>query len=83
MKRIVLVLLAAGVLFSAAGEAFAHHSFAATYDPDKRIKIEGTVKEFIWRNPHSFIRIEAPDETEPCRFGPPNGPRPRSCPNRT
>jgi Family of unknown function (DUF6152) len=62
MKRYFLGLMTLGVLLAAAGQAFAHHSFAATYDPDKRIKIEGTVKEFIWRNPHSFIKVEAPDD---------------------
>lgn len=62
MKRSLLLLITAAVLLSAAGQAFAHHSFAATYDPDKKIKIEGTVKEFIWRNPHSFIKVEAPDD---------------------
>jgi len=62
MKRNLLALLTTVILLTAAGQAFAHHSFAATYDPDRKIKIEGTVKEFIWRNPHSFIKIEAPDD---------------------
>lgn len=34
--------------------ASAHHSFAM-FDADKSIKIEGTVKEFQWTNPHSWI----------------------------
>jgi Family of unknown function (DUF6152) len=62
MKRTFGVFVTMMVWLSAAGGAFAHHSFAATYDADKKIKIEGTVKEFIWRNPHSFIKIEAPDD---------------------
>ena len=62
MKPVLLVLLNAVVLLCAATQAFAHHSFAATYDPDKIVKVEGTVKEFIWRNPHSFIKVEAPDD---------------------
>lgn len=40
----------------------AHHAFYSVYDRDKTVKIEGTLKEFIWRNPHSFVRVEAPDE---------------------
>lgn len=44
------------------GAAFAHHAFYSTYDRDKTIKIEGTLKEFLWRNPHSYVRVEAPDE---------------------
>jgi len=41
---------------------FAHHSAAATYIHGKSVKIEGTLKEFIWRNPHSFMKVQAPDE---------------------
>jgi hypothetical protein len=39
-------------------EALAHHSFTAAYDSTKRVEVEGVVKEFVWRNPHSFVRIE-------------------------
>ena len=47
------------VLFSlAAVPVFAHHSFTAAYESGKRMEIEGVVKEFVWRNPHSFVRIE-------------------------
>lgn len=38
--------------------AFAHHSFTAAYDSTRRVEVEGVVKEFLWRNPHSFVRIE-------------------------
>src|SRR5436305_14697629 len=44
------------------GMIFAHHSATATYIHGKSVKIEGTLKEFIWRNPHSFIKVEARDE---------------------
>jgi hypothetical protein len=62
MKRTFLALFTALILLSTVGTLFAHHSFAATYDQDRKVKIEGTVKEFLWRNPHSFIKIEAPDD---------------------
>ena len=61
MKRILLALFAVVTLLTAVGSASAHHSFAATYDQDRKIKIEGTVKEFLWRNPHSFIKVEVAD----------------------
>ena len=41
---------------------FAHHSATATYLRGQVVKIEGTLKEFIWRNPHSFMRVEATDD---------------------
>ena len=52
-------LLAAPLL--ASGPALAHHSFAM-FDRQKEVTLKGTVKEFQWTNPHSFIEIETPDE---------------------
>jgi hypothetical protein len=60
MKYVLSVFLAAAVLASA-GAAYAHHSFAATYFVDREITVEGTLTQFLYRNPHSFIKIEAPD----------------------
>jgi hypothetical protein len=42
--------------------ARAHHSFAATYHEDQTVKIEGKLVQFLFRNPHSFVHVEAPDE---------------------
>jgi hypothetical protein len=58
MKRTVLLLFAGVVLLAGASRVFAHHSFTAAYDNTKRIEVEGVVKEFVWRNPHSFVRID-------------------------
>ena len=52
----------AGLLL-ATGSVYAHHSQAAQYDTTKEVKIEGTLVQFQFRNPHTFIQIEAPDET--------------------
>ena len=40
--------------------AFAHHSFAM-FDADKKVTLEGTVKDFQWTNPHSWILIMVPN----------------------
>ncbi|MEO6388058.1 MAG: DUF6152 family protein [Croceibacterium sp.] len=45
--------------------ALAHHSFAM-FDQHKIVTIEGTVREFQWTNPHSFLEVEVP-----ARSGPP------------
>src|ERR1700686_5739231 len=63
MKRTLAILLGIVTLLTlGSSQLLAHHAFYSVYDRDKTIKIEGTVKEFIWRNPHSFVRVEAPDE---------------------
>ena len=38
---------------------FAHHSFAM-FDQTREVTLVGTVKEFQWTNPHSFIHVEVP-----------------------
>ncbi len=55
-----LALIAAGVGVLITGvPAFAHHSFAGTYMEDAPpVKVEGTQKEVLIRNPHSFVIVE-------------------------
>jgi hypothetical protein len=57
-----LFFIAAAVLL-VASSTFAHHSFGATYETGKSIKLEGTIVQFVYRNPHSFVHVEAPDES--------------------
>jgi len=40
----------------------AHHSFTM-FDTAKVLTITGTVTEFQWTNPHSYIEIDVPDES--------------------
>jgi hypothetical protein len=41
----------------------AHHSFAAVYQSDQKIEIEGKVVQFLFRNPHSVLHVLAPDKS--------------------
>lgn len=63
MKRTFLMLVFGAALLGSAGAVYAHHSFTAAYDNTKRVEVEGVVKEFIWRNPHSFLRIDVTDKS--------------------
>jgi len=53
--------LLAVVAVAAAVAAQAHHSFAVFFDDSKVIKIQGTVTEFQFRNPHGIIRMTVRD----------------------
>jgi hypothetical protein len=55
MKR--LAICAAALAFVAAGgQAFAHHS-GAMFDKEKTVVVSGTVKEFQYTNPHSWLQV--------------------------
>jgi hypothetical protein len=42
------------------GSAYAHHSMAG-FDREKTVTLTGTVKQFKWANPHSWIELEVPN----------------------
>jgi hypothetical protein len=53
MGRIFLVLLAPIALVTT---ALAHHS-PVMFDQSKPVMLTGTVREFQWTNPHSYIQL--------------------------
>ncbi len=59
--RMFLPLAVAAVLIS--GTALAHHGRGLIYDAKKETTVKGTVTEFLWRNPHVEIGLEAADAT--------------------
>lgn len=38
----------------------AHHG-AASYDTSKSITVRGTVTDYVWANPHVFVKVDAKD----------------------
>jgi hypothetical protein len=58
LKVVGFAALAAAGL---AAPALAHHSFAM-FDAEKTVTLQGTVKEFEWVNPHSWLRVMVNDE---------------------
>ena len=60
MRAKMALVFAAMLVVSIA--AFAHHSQQATYDLNKKIEVKGKLVQFMFRNPHAFVTLEAPDE---------------------
>jgi hypothetical protein len=62
MRRVVfLAVVAVLVALGAAVALHAHHSYAATYNVAQQITLEGKLVQFVYRNPHSFVHVDAPD----------------------
>src|ERR1700733_5489952 len=61
MRRPISAVLGLGGLMLAAVPAPAHHS-AAMFDPEKVVTLTGTVKDFEYTNPHSWLYVLVRDE---------------------
>jgi hypothetical protein len=59
--RKALLGWSAALALAAAAPVLAHHSPAA-FEAQKTITLTGTVKEFRWQNPHTWIEVLVPDE---------------------
>ena len=74
MKSLIAV---SGLVLATAALLFAHHSFAAEFDANKRVTLKGTVTKVDWRNPHIYVYLNVKDDTGKvtewaCEGGPPN-----------
>ena len=62
MTRLKTILTGGALAAAVAAPALAHHSFPATYHTEQQTSISGTVVQFLFRNPHSFVHVMAPDK---------------------
>ena len=59
----IRILLAALLLTAlAGGRVTAHHSFAATFDASKAIRVTGTLAKVEWTNPHIYFYVDVTDD---------------------
>ena len=59
MRCIALLL---GLMVMAPAALAGHHG-SASFDTSRQVTLTGTVTEWIWANPHCFLKIDAKDET--------------------
>ena len=62
MKRTVHAVLVWGLLsFGAGVPAWAHHSFAAAFDMNKAVTVQGVIVQVRLENPHSWFFLDVKD----------------------
>jgi DNA topoisomerase IB len=59
MRNVMFLIVVAVVAVGSA--SYAHHSYGATYDVKKEVKLEGKLLQFVYRNPHAYVHMQAKD----------------------
>jgi hypothetical protein len=62
MRKTLSIAVASVGLLAAVSPVWAHHAFAAEYDAKKQVRLEGTVTQMEWINPHAWIHIDVTDK---------------------
>jgi hypothetical protein len=58
LKRLVAGLLAALMVASTAGAAWAHHGLAREFDMERRVVLKGKITRVFWQNPHIYYTLD-------------------------
>jgi hypothetical protein len=60
MRKRLLAVAVIGTMASGSGArvASAHHSFAAEFDADQPVTLQGTITAMEWINPHTWMHVD-------------------------
>ena len=61
-KLMVGLAIAGGIAALGAATSMAHHAFAAEFDANRPVNLQGKVTRVEWINPHAWIHIDAVKE---------------------
>ena len=61
-SRSIIHAASIAVLLLTSAPLLAHHGSGISYDLKKQVTLTGTVTEFDWRNPHSFVLFDVKNE---------------------
>ena len=61
IKTLRTIAFAMVTLLAVSAPLFAHHGGAA-YETDKSVIVKGTVTDYIWSNPHVFVKVDVKDD---------------------
>jgi hypothetical protein len=61
MRKLLAMMLAGCAVVATSDAAMAHHSFAM-FDQQNPIELKGTVQEFKYTSPHTFIILQVKDQ---------------------
>ncbi|HET9269096.1 MAG TPA: DUF6152 family protein [Vicinamibacterales bacterium] len=61
MRYTLTALIVAMGILAGTGTVIAHHG-AATFDTGKKLTMEGTVTEWVWSNPHCFLKFDVTEK---------------------
>ena len=61
IEKLRNLCIVAAITLGLCSPLFAHHGNAA-YDTEKSYTVKGTVTEYIWANPHVFVKVDVKDD---------------------